>query len=103
MPSLAVDLAWSEDDGALTVTVEQTQRLDADNPAYAFSLPLYLKFGDSSAEGGRARYIYIDTDARRAESRFRLPARPAEVTIDPNMTVLADYRIRTPLDPPPVQ
>lgn len=79
-----VELGWAagseqfEGPGTLTVTLRQTQDIDADNPAYAMVVPLYLKSEDGSGE-----YVYIDTDRREVTQTFELDAPPSETVIDP--------------------
>ncbi|GIK18287.1 MAG: peptidase [Phycisphaerales bacterium] len=89
-----VDLAWTGPDegpGTLTVRAEQVQPIDADNPAYAVTLPIYISFPDGSGD-----YYYLVTDERVAESAFELHARPSDAVIDPGLHVLADYAVKKP-------
>ncbi|MBC7834607.1 MAG: M1 family metallopeptidase [Phycisphaerales bacterium] len=92
MPRFAVDLSWDDSEGSLVVVCDQTQPVDADNPAYAVTLPIYI-----TIEGHEPRYVYLNTDTTHAEGRFKLPAKPATVSVDPNLTVLADTKVRQPL------
>jgi len=90
-----VDLAWTGPDegpGTLSVRAEQVQQIDADNPAYAVTLPIYLSFPDGSGD-----YHYLVTDTRVAEAAFELPARPTDAAVDPGLHVLADYAVTKPL------
>lgn len=64
--------------GTLTVTLRQTQDIDADNPAYAMVVPLYLKF-----EGGGGEYLYIDTDQREVVETIDLAEPPTDSVVDP--------------------
>lgn len=92
LPRVELDLAWDPDSSTLKVVAEQVQRIDADNPAYALVIPIYAR-----ADDGGGRWIYLSTDARSAEVATTLPARPASVSLDPNLTVGGTLRIRTPL------
>jgi len=92
LPRLRVDLAYDEADGELRVRVEQIQPIDADNPAYAVVLPLYVAYEDGTGE-----YVYVPTETRVAEASFALAERPADVVADPNLRVLADTLVRKPL------
>jgi aminopeptidase N len=89
---LAVDLEWDEEGGSLSVAVEQTQRIDRLNPAYAFGLPLYVKFDDGTDE-----WLDIVVDGRQASGVFTLKGKPSQVSVDPNLTVLAATQVRKPL------
>lgn len=102
-PSLAIDLDFAEADsapssagGTLSVTLEQTQTIDPDNPAYAFVLPIWVRFDDDNGQ-----YVYVSTEERKAVQTFVLPRRPVDVDIDPNMTVLSRNTLRKGLDRPP--
>jgi aminopeptidase N len=106
MPRLEIDLAWTPgtrtDDagqalpeGSVTVTMEQVQTIDALNPAYALQLPIRFVMPD-----GANVWEYMTLDTRRGQATFTLPARPARVSVDPNITHLSINRIRTPLPEP---
>lgn len=92
LPRLKVKVGWDDAAGELRVSAEQTQRIDADNPAFAFSLPIYVTFDE-----GPGRYVYLHMDAREAEATFKLPSPPADAVVDPNMTVAAPSRIEKSL------
>ncbi len=64
--------------GTLTITLKQVQTINADNPAYAMVVPLFLKF-----EGGPGHYVYIDTDQREVVESFDLARPPTDTVIDP--------------------
>jgi aminopeptidase N len=95
LPRLDVAMEWSSDPASgggseLTVIIEQTQRIDHDNPAYAFTFPVHIR------AGGHTYIRYIEVDARTTEARFVLPdvqRRPDEIIFDPDMTVAALTRI----------
>jgi aminopeptidase N len=100
-PNLQVDYRWTPDsdgssNGDLVVTVEQIQRIDADNPAYAFQLPIHAEFGDDSPSKGE--YVYVLCDSRVTTMSFRLSAKPASLSIDPYLTVLCRKKVRQSLE-----
>lgn len=102
-PNLEVDYNWTPaaaDDaggaGRLTVTVEQMQRIDADNPAYAFQLPVYAQFAEGVKPEGE--YVYLLCDSKVTTMTFDLPHRPRSMSIDPYLTVLCRKRVRTTLE-----
>ncbi len=92
LPRIEVDLGYNDATGALTVTVDQTQRIDRFNPAYEFRLPLLLKYEDGATE-----YVYIGVDTRSVRADFKIGLRPRDVSVDPNMTVVCAATIRKPL------
>jgi aminopeptidase N len=92
LPKLSVDLTYDSAEARLGVVVEQTQKIDKMNPAYAFTLPLYVELSD-----GTYQYVYVPMETRRVETSFELTGEPMDVTIDPNLRVAALTKIRTPL------
>lgn len=98
-PKLAIDLDWEQagsasgggESGVLRVKIEQTQLIDAYNPAYAFVLPLWLEIPDGERRG---RTVHVVCDSRETSASFALPGKPASVSVDPGMTVLCDADIR---------
>ncbi len=92
LPRLNVDLAWDDSAATLTVAARQTQRIDADNPAYAFSLPILVTYA-----GGDHEYLWLDMDARDAQRAFPLREKPAKVVLDPRATVPAVSQVTTEL------
>jgi aminopeptidase N len=92
MPRVDVELAWDDEAGVLEVHAEQTQRIDADNPAYALAIPLYVTFDDE-----QGTYVYLPMETRTIDHSFELPARPTDVSVDPNLRVAAFTRVTKPL------
>lgn len=93
-PSLEIDLAYVRSDSGneLRVTVEQTQKIDGNNPAFAFELPLYLHLSES--EG---KWVSVIVDTQTTTATFSVPTEPVEVEIDPELTVLCRASVRQPL------
>ncbi|MBL8759144.1 MAG: M1 family metallopeptidase [Phycisphaerae bacterium] len=94
LPRLAVDLSWDEPSKSLRVALAQTQTIDADNPAYALRVPIWLDV-PGSPDG---RWVHVDIDTRSAERAFPLPAKPSRVRIDPHTTNAAIVSIKRKLD-----
>jgi aminopeptidase N len=92
LPRLDIELAWDESAKSLEVSLKQTQKIDLDNPAYAFSLPLYC-----AMEDGSGRWIDVDMSTRELTKSFSLPAKPKSVEVDPNLTVFAATSVSKPL------
>lgn len=88
LPRLGISYEFDEQSRQLKIEVEQTQRVDADNPAYAFSLPFYVRYPSGGGE-----YLYIDTDVRKAEATFEIKERPSGITVDPRLTVAAPHTV----------
>lgn len=98
-PSLEVDLSWapgeSGDAGTLNVAVDQTQKIDADNPAYAIVVPLWIKRSETESDG-EWRQVVMDT--KHAAVSIGLSKRPRDVEVDPQLTLLCRRKVRQPLD-----
>lgn len=103
IPALEIDYTWTPDTGdesgagTLDISVEQTQRINADNPAFAFQLPIYAKVA-GLPDGRSGQYVYFNCDSRAATQSFRLAARPSSLSVDPYLTVLCSKRVRQPLE-----
>lgn len=87
IPRLVVRTEYRTDEQKLMIRIEQTQRIDGDSPAYAFTLPVWV-LGDS---GGQ--WASIPIDSRQTEFALSLSAPPRAVAVDPRMSVLAEVRI----------
>ena len=98
-PSLEVDVSWtpgdSGDAGTLNVTVDQTQKIDADNPAYAIVVPLWIKHSSSDDDG---EWQSVVMDSRHASASVQLAKKPRDVEVDPQLTVLCRRKVRQPLE-----
>jgi aminopeptidase N len=88
LPRLGVSYEYDDQSKVLKIGVEQTQRIDADNPAYAFSLPFYVRYPSGGGE-----YLYIDTDVRSTEATFEIKERPSGIRVDPQLTVAAPHTV----------
>jgi aminopeptidase N len=78
-----VDASWHHSDGALTLTVEQTQ------PGEPFTFPLDV--GVVTAEGTRVETVAVDE--RTETVSIPLAAAPLGVVLDPNVNLLADLSL----------
>ncbi|MFZ4575053.1 MAG: M1 family metallopeptidase, partial [Phycisphaerales bacterium] len=92
LAQLKVELNYEEADGLLKIELRQAQKVDYLNPAYAFTLPVRIKFADDSVQ-----WEYIDMDTTQTRAEFRVKEKPSQVTIDPNVTVFARTEVTTPL------
>lgn len=90
MPTLKVATSYDESSRKMTVSVEQSQKIDADNPAYALRLPVYCDFpAEEGKEQPKPQWLYIDMDTRSASETFDLPMKPNRIRFDPNVSLLA--------------
>lgn len=88
LPRLSVQLTWNEAESKLNVVVAQTQTINRLNPAFALQIPLRLKMSD-----GTVRWEQIDCDSRTTTASFDVPEKPVQVSVDPNMTLIAPTEI----------
>ncbi len=89
IPRLDVGLAWDEAASSLSVTVDQTQTIDGDNPAFEFGLPLFIATDDA----GGSVVETVEVRGRTASRQIPLGARPRFVAIDPRRSVLAEVSL----------
>jgi aminopeptidase N len=92
VPVLNVACDWDAAASELVVRVDQRQTIDGYNPAFAFSLPVWI-----SPKTGAARTERIEVTERTATARFKLPDEPVLVAVDPELDVLAKMTIEQPL------
>jgi aminopeptidase N len=96
MPKLEADIEFKGSEsgsaGELTVTLDQSQQIDADNPAYALSVPIYVEYKDGSSE-----WLMLDTATKQASGTWALKEKPTDVQIDPDLRNTAPYHVRKPL------
>jgi aminopeptidase N len=99
LPKLSVDYTYDEVHQKLTVVIEQTQKIDADNPAYAMSIPVYMEWKEQADTNTPAsnKYVYIDTDVKRIEATFTMDRKPDQIMVDPFVSNLSITEVRKPL------
>lgn len=97
-PQLTIGLKYDEQRKALTVTVDQKQTIDANNPAYVFDVDLGIvdvapehpaaDYGSGPVPGERRMRIRIE----RSHETITIPvaAKPQLVRFDPGAFILAD-------------
>lgn len=83
-PNMDVRVQWDAARKELLIVAEQRQRIDAEHPAFVFDLPIEIHFGDGS-DGGVA--IVMPISEKRHERRVPLASEPAQVIIDPVLSV----------------
>jgi len=84
VPHLNVTPRWNESDGTLHLTIEQTQTINGDNPAFEFDLPFSITSLDGSTHQAVAAVA-----GRSAEVTLPLPSPPRFVVADAGLTLLA--------------
>lgn len=92
LPRLSIDLDWDEGASGLRVSIEQTQLIDAHNPAYALVVPVRVEFED-----GSTRWLEVPINSASTEMAFVLSSKPRQVNVDPNIVNLSANDVRKPL------
>ena len=90
-PQVTVTSDWNYETNELRLGVEQTQRIDAMTPAFAFTLPVLIE-----SESGAQTWIDIDVTGRRHERTVTLKEAPAMVVVDPYLHVLMTPTVEEP-------
>ncbi len=88
VPTLSVEPSYDAGAGVLRVDVLQVQNIDADNPAFEFTLPVWV-----GTTGGEGEWFDVRVDGRKASATFPLAFDPEIIAVDPGMAVLAGLRI----------
>lgn len=94
-PRLEIKLSFDSATNQLTVEADQTQVVNADNPAYVLDIPVRISF-----EQGEPVMQQMTMDAKSAKAVFTLRGKPSEVIFDPRITNLAVYRVTKNIDDP---
>ena len=90
-PEFAVSYHWHDTRKQASVTIAQTQAVDAQTPLFA--VPLTLEFGTAD---GIERFT-VDCDAAEQTFHFALRAEPETFVFDPLGDVLKSTRLRVPV------
>jgi len=88
VPHLKVSHTWDAAKGELSLGVEQTQNINADNPAYEFDLPVSLLGSD-----GQWTVRTVPVRGRSATLTVAMASEPMALAIDPELGVLAGIEI----------
>jgi aminopeptidase N len=92
-PRLDLKLTYDASAGRLIVEADQTQTVDAENPAYVLDIPVKITF-----EGSETVMRAMRMTEKSARVEFAVPTKPKDVVFDPRITNLAMYRISKTID-----
>lgn len=90
VPHLKIDYEWSEVEGLVRLTVEQTQTISAASPAFAVPLHVMIR----TPEGETSRTLQLDE--RREVIAFPAASPPSMVCIDPYAALLSRIEFAPP-------
>jgi aminopeptidase N len=91
VPRLDIAADWDAEASELVIAAEQTQQIDPNNPAFAFTLPVLIV-----GSGGQETRLNLEMQERELTKRVRLDSEPMMVAFDPDMAVLAEMKIAQP-------
>lgn len=94
VPRVDMDIQWDSQARELIVQAVQTQNIDQYNPAFEFTLPIWI--GKRTSRDGQ--WARLQISGREASARFALKSEPQIVAVDPNLTVLAEFNITQDAD-----
>jgi aminopeptidase N len=88
IPRLAISYKWVPERARLRITVEQTQTVNADNPAFEFGLPMFLK-------NSAGPDVVIEHPMRNKREVFEveLEGPPTFVAVNHDLSLLAEIRL----------
>jgi len=92
IPELDIACDWKAESGELVVSIDQKQTIDGYNPAFEFSLPIWVQ-----TRSGASNKPTIEVNGRETVARFKLDSEPTMVIVDPELTVLAVKSVKQPL------
>ncbi len=90
VPHIEVAAEWAGASQQLTLTAKQTQNIDGANPAFAISIPVWVR------ADGSTRLAVLDMNGREAAGTWVFTAEPDWVAIDPELAVLAEMKVTQP-------
>lgn len=91
VPRFTATLSFNEETKLLSITTTQTQTINGDNPAFEVPLAVYVRAADGSVK-------VEQFEITGKEHTFTLPlsAEPVFAAIDPDLWVLAEWKITQP-------
>ncbi len=90
VPRVRVTPAWDASTSTLRINADQMQRIDGDNPAFEFDLPIWISVKGSST------MVTLPVRGRSANIDLQLEGEPDVIAVDPWLEVLADFDVRQP-------
>ena len=92
-PELDVSAQWDGKRNTLTVTIDQTQKADADNPAFVFDVDLAVGFDEH-----HERVVRMHVERAHETITIPLPGEPSVIRFDPGAFLLASVTYKLGAD-----
>lgn len=89
VPHVDVSYSWDSASSSLQVSLTQTQQIDGANPAFFFSLPIWIKLPN-----GQTQTLDMPIDGKEATQSFPLAAEPTLIAVDPDLSILAEWNVQ---------
>jgi aminopeptidase N len=90
VPRLEASYAWDPAARKAHVTVAQTQKIDADTPAFVFPLELYFRAGEDDVS------VTVEVEKPRHELTYDFASAPAQFVVDPRQRLLKTVSVDLP-------
>lgn len=96
VPRLKLEARWDSGRSMLMISGSQTQKIDGDNPAFEFDLPVFVRTDTGPRGMPEGRTLKLRFDGASASAELELPTEPVLVAFDPSLSVLAELTIDQP-------
>jgi aminopeptidase N len=93
VPKVELEVVWQSDLHSVSITGKQTQKIDAANPPFEFSLPVWVRTPKGSVRTSEIKFL---SGVAAANVEIATDSEPEIVAINHNLAVLADLTIKQP-------
>ena len=90
VPRLEVAYAWDPETRQARVSIAQTQKVDADTPAFVFPLDFYFAVGEKGVD------VTVEVNEPRHDFTFDFESAPAQFVVDPRQRLLKTLTVNMP-------
>lgn len=96
VPRVTLRAHWDTGRGVLAVSGRQTQKIDGDNPAFEFDLPVFARTDTGPRGLPQGHWLTLRFRGMEASAEMELPTEPVFVAIDPHLSVLGEWTVEAP-------
>lgn len=87
VPNVVITQDFDPRTRVLSLSAEQKQAINGDNPAFALSIPVWI----STTSEPNGRWIMIEMDGKTASATTTLDSEPTIIAVDPELTCLMGF------------